>query len=448
MMDGRPARGINRKTVWLKNGLLPSAGWMIIIHRMAAYSKMIRRNISIRLAQALTDTPVVLVNGARQTGKSTLVLEEKERQYLSFDDPGVLAAAKADPNGFVAGLNTPVTLDEVQHIPELFPAIKAAVDREREPGRFLLTGSANVLLLPKLSESLAGRMEVLTLWPFSQGELAGTREGFIDAAFSKRPVWPAKTKQRVSRDELFARVLSGGYPSAVVRQTPPRRKAWFQSYLMTILQRDVRELSNIADLTALPRLLSVIGARVGGLLNFADLSRSLAVAQTTLKRYFALLEMTFLVQLLQPWFSNLGQRVIQTPKVYLNDTGLLAHLLGLTAGRLELDRTLAGGVLENFVLMELRKQAAWSDAQPQFFYWRTASGQEVDIVLEDGSGRLVGIEVKAGATLSGGDVRGLRALADAAGKRWLRGIVFYTGTEVIPFAGNLHGVPLSALWAK
>ena len=196
----------------------------------------------------------------------------------------------------------------------------------------------------------------------------------------------------------------------------------------------------------MPRLLAVVASRTGNLLNFADLSRNLGLPQTTLKRYFALLEMTFLVQLLRPWSGNLGQRIIRTPKAYLNDTGLLAHLLGLTLDRLEMDPALAGGVLENFVLMELRKQSTWSETQPQFFYWRTASGQEVDIVLEDSAGRLVGVEVKANATLGRGDVRGLKALADTVGKRWLRGAVLYTGTEVIPFGSNLHGIPLPLLW--
>ncbi len=411
---------------------------------------MIRRNVTHYLLQALMDTPVVLVNGARQTGKSTLVqspeLTERSRQYLTFDDPGVLAAAKRDPNGFVAGLTAPVTLDEVQHVPELFPAIKVAVDRKREPGRFLLTGSANVLLLPKLSESLAGRMEVLTLWPFSQGEMKAVQESFVDALFSKRTVWHAEKSSLVRRSELFEKVLSGGYPPLVTRHTEARRKAWFQSYLMTILQRDVRDISNIADLTAVPRLLSVVAGRAGGLLNFADLSRSLSLPQTTLKRYFALLETTFLVQLLPPWSVNTGQRVIRTPKIYLNDTGLLAHVLGLTLDRLELNAGMAGAVLENFVLMELRKQASWSETQPQLFYWRTASGQEVDIVFENSAGHLVGVEVKASATLHSGDIRGLQALASAAGRRWVRGVVLYAGTEVVPFAGNLHGVPASHLW--
>ncbi len=418
---------------------------------MVDYTAMIRRHLTEQLLQALEDTPAVLINGARQTGKSTLAqlpeLEKQGRQYLTFDDPGVLAAAKQDPNGFIAGLTAPVTLDEVQHVPELFPAIKMAIDRKREPGRFLLTGSANVLLLPKLSESLAGRMELLTLWPFSQGEINSVKEGFVDALFSKQPVWASGKTKHLQRDELFEKVMAGGYPLAIARNTGARRKAWFQSYLTTILQRDVRDLTNIADVTAVPRLLSVVATRAGSLLNFADLSRLLALPQTTLKRYFSLLEATFLVQLLQPWSSNLGQRVIQTPKVYLDDTGLLAHLLGLTVERLKMDGTLAGGALENFVLMELRKQSAWSQAQPEFYFWRTAAGQEVDIVLEDSAGRLVGIEIKAGATLGGSDVKGLQAMASAMGKRWVRGVVLYTGNEVIPFAANLHGLPISQLWA-
>jgi predicted AAA+ superfamily ATPase len=418
---------------------------------MVDYIEMLRRNLTDRLLDALADTPAVLINGARQTGKSTLVqsteLGELSRQYLTFDDPGILAAARRDPNGFIAGLNAPVTLDEVQHVPEIFPAIKAAIDRKREPGRFLLTGSANVMLLPKLSQFLAGRMEVMTLWPFSQGEMRGVRENFLDTLFSQKAVGWAGKIAPAQREGLWEMVVAGGYPLAVARQKATRRDAWFQSYVMTMLQRDIRDLSNISDVTAVPRLLAVVAARAGGLLNFADLSRTMALPQTTLKRYFALLESTFLVQLLRPWARNLGKRVIQTPKVYLNDTGLLAHVMGVTVERLKTEGNLAGAILENFVLMELRKQSTWCAAQPELFYWRTASGQEVDVVLEDRAGRLAGIEVKAAATLGSNDVRGLQAMASAAGKRWMRGVVFYSGTEVIPFSANLHGVPIARLWS-
>ena len=416
---------------------------------MVDYPVLVYRNITANLLEALSDTPVVMVTGARQSGKSTLVQSNalEERQYLTFDDVGVLAAAKADPIGFLAGLGPKVTLDEIQHVPELFRSIKLAVDRDRQPGRFLLTGSANVMVLPNLSESLAGRMELLTLWPFSLGEIQGNRETFIDNLFSSKPIWPALKKGASSkRSSIIELMLAGGYPSALARQSRGRRKAWFESYLTTILQRDVRDLSNVDDLSAVPRLLSVVAGRAGGLLNYADLSRTLGLPQTTLKRYFALLEMTFLVQLLRPWSGNLGQRSIRTPKVYLNDTGLLAHLLALSPERMETDPNLAGALAENFVMMELVKQSAWSETTPKIFFWRTASGREVDIVLEDSAGRIVGLEVKAAATLNANDTAGLRALAAEVGKKWIRGIVLYTGLEVIPFANNLHGVPMQALW--
>jgi predicted AAA+ superfamily ATPase len=419
---------------------------------MADYGHMIQRHLADPLRDALADTPAVLINGARQTGKSTLVqstdLASQNRPYLTFDDPGILAAARRDPNGFIAGLNLPVTLDEVQHVPELFPVIKAAIDRNRRPGQFLLTGSANVMLLPKLSDSLAGRMEVLTLWPFSQGELRGVRENFVEHLFSTGHANRSGRRSSVSWEELLEIMVAGGYPPAVARHTPARRDAWFQSYVLTMLQRDIRDLASIADFTAIPRLLSVVAARAGSLLNFADLSRTMALPQTTLKRHFALLENTFLVQLLRPWARNLGKRVIQTPKVYLNDSGLLAYTLGASADRVKTEGNLTGPVLENFVLMELRKQCSWSAIRPDLFYWRTASGQEVDFVLEDRTGKVVGIEVKAAATLGSNDVRGLKALADAVGKSWIRGLVLYSGTEVIPFAANLHGVPLNSLWSE
>ena len=216
---------------------------------------------------------------------------------------------------------------------------------------------------------------------------------------------------------------------------------------MTMLQRDIRDFANIADATAVPRLLSVVAARVGALLNFADLSRTVALPQTTLKRYFALLEATFLVQLLRPWSSNLGKRIIQAPKVHLNDSGLLAHLLAATFDRVKTDGTLAGKLLENFAVMELRKQATWSATQPEIFYWRTASGQEVDVVLEDRAGRVAGVEIKAAATLASNDVRGLQALANTVGKNWARGVVLYTGAEVVPFSSNIHGIPINRIWS-
>ena len=409
---------------------------------------MFKRNITPAVLAALNDTPVVLLVGARQTGKSTLVQElatsTHPARYLTFDDAAVLAAARSDPSGFLAGLEGAVVLDEVQRAPELLLALKVAVDRNRQPGRFLLTGSANVLLLPRLAETLVGRMEVLTLWPLSQGEIEDHVEGFLDAVFARSlPPLAGRPEEWAT---LLDRLLRGGYPEVLSRETEERRAAWFGSYVTTLLQRDVRDLSNIEGLTTVPRLLSLLAARATALLNFSELSRSIAMPQSTLKRYLALLEMTFLLQPLPPWSSNRSKRLVKAPKLMLNDTGLLASLLSLSRDRLLTDRSLIGPLLENFVVMELRKQFAWSRVKPQLFHFRTQTGQEVDIVLEDGAGRIVGVEVKAGATVGPQDFKGLHALAEVSDKRFHRGVVFYTGMEPLPFGPRLHALPLQALW--
>lgn len=409
---------------------------------------MLSRHITPAILAALKDTPVVLLIGARQTGKSTLATwlaaEKHPAEYLTLDHASVLAAAQKDPAGFIGRLERPVVLDEVQRVPELFLAIKASIDRDRHAGRFMLTGSANVLLLPRLSESLAGRMEILTLWPLSQGEIEGVREGFIDAVFER--ALPALAGGTEGWSGLVGRMLRGGYPEALAREMAERRRAWFGSYVTTILDRDVRDISEIEGLTAIPPLLTLLATRSTALLNYADLSRGLGMPQSTLKRYMALLQMTFLVQTVPAWHSNLGKRLLKTPKLALTDCGLMAHLLGLSRERLIERRDLAGPLVETFVLMELKKQVAWSDRQPQILHFRTQAGQEVDIVLEDRAGRLVGIEVKASATIGSDDFKGLRALADIAGKRFHRGILLYDGSHSLPFGPNLYAMPVSALW--
>lgn len=408
---------------------------------------MLVRNLTPALEAALQDNPIVLVHGARQTGKTTLARLEATRRkarYLTLDDAGVLSAASSDPVGFVSGFDGPVVLDEVQHVPALFPAIKSEVDRRRHPGRFLLTGSANVLLLPKISESLAGRMEILTLWPLSQGEIDRAPDRFVDAVFRAR--LPAVPPSKMARTELAARIVRGGYPEVVRRASASRRRAWFGSYLATILQRDVREIAGIEGLTALPRLLQLLATRSAGIQNFSDISRDAAMPQTTLKRYMTLLEATHLLRVVPAWFRNLGKRLMKAPKLYLDDTGLLAHLLGVDAKRLIADANLFGPFLESFVAVELAKQAGWSRVQPNAFHFRTLIGEEVDVVLEAPSGEVVGVEVKSSATIGASDFRGLKALAAATGSKFRRGIVLYTGVETIPFGGNLHALPVDALW--
>lgn len=409
---------------------------------------MFPRHIEALLTEALADTPVVLLNGARQTGKSTLVQSMAAaggRRYLTLDDRVVLAAAKADPTGFVAAQTGPVVLDEIQRAPELFLDIKAAVDRDRAPGRFLLTGSANVLLLPTLADSLAGRMEILTLWPLSGGEVAGDArfnraDGLVadDLAARRIPV--------CDRALLVERLLQGGFPEALARGSAKRRLAWFESYLQTILQRDVRELANLEQLTEVPHLLQLLAARSASLLNQAELSRASRLTQTTLKRYLSLLETLFLTVRVPAWARNPGKRLVKSPKVFLPDSGLLSMLMDYSSDKLLALPGLPGHLVETFVACELLKHLAFSARGMHLWHYRTQSDIEVDFVLEDRAGRLTGIEVKASASVDGSDFKGLRHLQETESAVFNRGIVFYSGREVVAFSERLFAIPLSYWW--
>ena len=410
---------------------------------------MIPRHATERILEGLEDTPIVYVQGARQVGKSTLVRGIADQRhpvpYLTLDTAAVRAAAVSDAEGFIAGLDPLAVIDEVQRAPALALAIKAAVDADRRAGQFLLTGSASVLSLPKLADSLAGRMELHTLWPFSQGEIAGVRESFVDRMFAEDFVTPEAATE--IEDTLIARICAGGYPEIHARKGAARRQAWFEAYLDAILQRDVRDLANIERLTDMPRLLALLASRVGQLINYADLARTLAIPQTTLKRYMALLEVTFLVRPLPAWFANMGRRLTKAPKLMLSDTGLLTHLIEADATRLRRDRTLLGHVMENFVAMELTKQLGWSERRCKLLHFRTDAGAKVDLVLEDRMGRLVAIEVKCTHALRKRDFRGLETLAELTGQRFVRGVVLYAGAAVVPFGKGLYALPVSQLWA-
>lgn len=407
----------------------------------------IPRHAAGRIDEALEDRPVVLLNGARQTGKSTLIkwiCERKNVPYKTLDDLTILSSAKNDPAGFLSGIQCPVAIDEVQRVPEIFLAIKAVVDRKRMPGSFILTGSANAMVLPKISESLVGRIEIISLWPLSRGEMNGHKEKFIDAVFADT-LSPFED-MRFDRIEFLKQWLIGGYPEVQRVRSSRRRTAWFQSYITTLLQRDVKDLSNIEGISELPRLLSMIAARSGALLNMSDLSRGLGLSNMTLKRYIALLQAVFVVHLLPPWSANIGKRLIKTPKAYLNDTGLLSFLLGADLGRLKGDPNMTGAILESMVMQELSKQRTWNDTAVSLFYYRTASGKEVDFILETLDGRIAGIEVKAASTVRTGDLKGLRDLAESAGQRFQRGVILYLGNRTVPFSKNIHAVPMPALW--
>lgn len=409
---------------------------------------MIQRHVLDALRAALDDTPAVFLAGPRQAGKSTLAQSlcggRSGRRYLTFDDAAVMAAARRDPSGFLSGLEEDVVLDEVQRVPELFLAIKAAIDRDRRPGRFLLTGSAGILVVPQAAEALAGRVEILNLWPFSQGEIEGTLESFIDASFSDR--FPPVVGKPVSRRALCEAIVRGGFPEVRGRASAERRDAWFRSYVSTLLSRDVRDLAAIEGLSEIPHLLRLLAERTGGLLNYADVSRSSALPQSTVKRYMTLLEGLFLIRRVSPWSGSRTVRLVKASKVYPVDSGLASHLVDADVETLMERPERLGPLLEAFVTGEIVKQIGWSHTRPGIHHFRTHAGREVDIVLEDRRGRCVAIEVKAAESIRPRDLKGIDAFASAAGRRFHRGVLLYAGREVVPFSANVHALPISAIW--
>jgi predicted AAA+ superfamily ATPase len=405
---------------------------------------MFKRNQLKAIETALTDTPAVLIVGARQVGKTTLALSLADN-YLTFDDAGTLGAAKRSPTDFVGSLSKPIILDEIQRCPEILPAIKMAIDKNRQAGQYILTGSANVLTLPKVSESLAGRMEIERLRPLSQGEMTGIEEAFVERLFADEFDLPTNFPNE-ERNDLLARMLAGGYPEAISRKTEARRQDWFRNYINTILQRDIRDLANIEGLVDLPRLLELLAARASGILNYAEVSRSIGFPQMTLKRYMTLLETTFLIETVPAWSGSVKNRLIKAPKLFIGDTGLLSYLLDLNLDRLRSNPTLAGALTENFVVGELNKQAGWSKVRVKIFHFRTSNDREVDVILENRGGELAGVEVKASSTVSPGDFKGLQLLADSLPGKFKRGVVLYTGSQFLAFGENLFAVPIQALW--
>ncbi len=410
---------------------------------------MFQRNLFSHILDAITTSFVVLLTGARQTGKTTLMeilAQEHGYNYSTFDDIRTLAAAKEDPIGFIADLKKPTIIDEVQRVPEIFLPIKQDVDKHKKAGRYVLTGSANPLLIPHLSDSLAGRMEILNLWPLSQGELHGIREIFIDRLFSDS--FEHFDCDPLSKNSLAEIVVRGGYPAMQQVKSETQVNSWCNSYLTTILQKDVQELAKIEGLSQLPNLMSLLACRSSGLLNVAELSRTSGISTTTLHRYLQLLQTLFLVVLTPAWSTNLNKRLVRSPKTYLADTGLLAYLIGASQKRLITDTRLNGGFLENFITGEFYKQATWSNTRVRVFHYRTSQGNfEVDIVLEDAEGRIVGIEVKSSETIQASDFKGLKNLQETAGKKFIRGILLYPGPR-LPFGKNLYAMPISSLWAR
>ena len=399
-----------------------------------------------RLADALKDTPVVLVHGPRQCGKTTLARMAGDKAgyaYFNFDDPVLLKAIETDPTGFVLDLPERVILDEIQRAPGLFVAIKAAVDRHRVPGRFILTGSANVLLVPRLSDSLAGRMETLRLHPLAQCELEKVQSRFLDHLFAGS--FKARTCGRLG-PELLIRIVAGGFPAAQARPTPSRRAAWYRDYVEALVQRDVRDMARICSLHVIPRLLTFAAGQTARLLNISDLAAPFQLSRPTIHDYVTLLERVFLLDVLPPWHSNHLSRLIKTPKLHMGDTGVACAQLGVDAEGLSKDRTLLGQLLETFAFQEVKRQSEWQEKPISFYHFRDKDGAEVDIVMERGSRDITGIEVKASATVTANDFTGLRKLRDAAGSHFQGGVVLYDGEHCVSFGDRFHAVPIRLLW--
>lgn len=401
------------------------------------------RFVLARIDRALRDTPVVLLNGPRQCGKTTLLgqLLGRHRSYVTLDDDTALAAATSDPTGFVRGFDR-ASIDEVQRAPELLRAIKRSVDQDRRPGRFLLSGSADLLALPRVSESLAGRMEVITLLPLAQAEMRRRRPRFLEHAFRGKPV---AVSGPVLGAELVDLVLAGGYPDLLAR-APARRLAWARDYARAVLTRDVRDIAEVSRLDEMPRLLRVLAQYAGQLLNFTEIGGQLGLDTKTAQRYLAILEQLYLVRRVEPWSTNRLKRLIKTPKLHFLDTGLLAALRGLSADRLSAARDAFGPLLESFVFAEVEKLVGWQDREVTVHHYRDKDQYEVDLVLERDDGAVVGIEVKASATVTAHDFGGLRRLARACGERFQLGLVLYDGETSVPFGDRLFAAPVSALW--
>ncbi|MCD6526285.1 MAG: ATP-binding protein [Desulfuromonas sp.] len=410
------------------------------------YPRYYPRFLNKRITEALDDTPVVLIAGPRQSGKTTLVLRiaNQEMRYLTLDDEVTLLAAANDPVGFIRNLDRAV-IDEIQRAPQLLLAIKKSIDEDRRPGRFLLTGSANLMTLPTVADSLAGRMETLKLFPLSQSELHHCSTNWLDFVFAGEP---PTTSTPVVGDDLVEMVLRGGYPEAITRATLRRRAIWCQQYVDAIIQRDVLDIASIEKLDQLPRLLSALTQIAGQMCNYSKLGGQVGLDHKTAAKYIGIFEQMYLIRRVSVWSNNQLKRVVKTPKIQFIDSGLLSALAKITPDIVRQDRTRFGNILESFVFSELLKFTTIADDEYQILYYRDHDQYEVDFVIENFAGEIVGVELKGAATVKQNDLRGLKRLQNTAGDKFKLGIVLYDGTETLPLGDSLWAAPISTLWAE
>lgn len=403
------------------------------------------RWIESQIIESLSDTPVVMLAGPRQAGKTTLVrqiAQNRNSRYLTLDDPLTLLSAQEDPVGVIRELDCAV-IDEVQRSPQLLLAIKKSVDEDRRPGRFLLTGSANLMALPTVADSLAGRMETLSLFPLSQSEIVSSTSNWIDSAFDGRLLINESPALGV---DLIERVLCGGYPDAIARASARRRATWARQYIGSLIQRDVRDVASIEKLDELPRFLEALAQTAGQMCNYTQLGGQVGLDGKTASRYIGVFEQMYLLKRIDVWARNRLSRVVKTPKLQFVDSGLLSALLGLSAEEVGQDRTRFGNVLETFVFGELLKHTTTACDDYRLMYYRDADKYEVDVVIENVVGQMIGVEIKASATVTEKDLRGLRKLAGLAGNKFKMGVLLYDGTETMPLGERIWAAPLSSLW--
>ncbi len=404
------------------------------------------RHIESRITEAMSDTPVVLLAGPRQSGKTTLVrqLSGSVGRYLTLDDELTLMSAKEDPVGMIRNLDCAV-IDEVQRAPSLLLAIKKSVDEDRRPGRFLLTGSANLMALPTVADSLAGRMETLLLLPLSQSEIEGQSTNWLDSVFSGQI---PKPYTKAVESDLVDRVLRGGYPEAISRTTERRRASWVRQYIDALILRDIRDVASIDKLDQLPRFLHALAQTAGQMCNYSELGGLCGLDSKTAAKYVSVFEQMYLLRRTEVWAHNRLKRIVKTSKLQFIDSGLLASLIGLTIEEVQHNRSRFGHVLESFVYGELLKATTTAERRYTLMYYRDTDKVEVDIVIENAAGQLVGVEVKASGTVKESDLKGLRKLSHLAGTQFKMGILLYNGDETLPLGDNIWAAPLATLWGK
>lgn len=418
---------------------------MVRIPRSPLGEVLPRRAFAIA-QEALEDTRVVIINGARQSGKSTLAAQlgaAADADWRTLDDPPTRQAAIADPRGFVESTGRMQIIDEAQRAPELLLAIKAVVDADPTPGQYLLTGSARVLAMRGVADALPGRTETIELWPLSQGEIDGSADSFIDIAFEQGE--SLRHDSELTRADYLERLVRGGFPGAIGRREQ-RRERFLDSYVADLVNRDVIQLSDIQRGPEMRALVSLLAWRSGQVLVPGALANELSLTRDTIVRYLSLLEEVFLIKRIPAWSRNLGTRATAAPKVAFVDSGLAANLLDQNEASLRRPDAPLGSLLEGFVAMELARQLTWSRTRAELSHYRTRDGMEVDIVLEDRRRRVVAIEVKAAATVRAEDFRGIRHLAARIGDDLVAGIVLYAGDRTMSFGDRLRAVPISALW--